>query len=65
MAPGHGLVSAGRGSGSLTRVRDLPTGGKAETFAVRRYTLTGSGGYMDAGHSTGKTAGGVSPPSIP
>jgi hypothetical protein len=23
---GHGLVSAGRGSGKLARVRDLPTG---------------------------------------
>jgi hypothetical protein len=41
---GHRLVSAGRGPGRLTQVRDLPTGTKAEKLAVRRRTLTGDEG---------------------
>ena len=31
---------------------NCPQDSQAETFAVRRYTLTGSEGYMDAGHPT-------------
>ena len=38
------------------RFRDLPAG----RFAVRRYTLTGSEGYMDAGQPHRQQAGGVS-----